>query len=121
MKTPNDQTVFKVATRTAWEDACRNGVYRGSTDDVRDGFIHLSARHQISATLAKHFAGQADLVLVELDAGALGHALRWERSRDGDLFPHLYATLPTAAARAVRALHSGADGVPIVPEDERQC
>jgi uncharacterized protein (DUF952 family) len=108
--------VFKVLTREAWEDACRRGAFGGSDDDLRDGFIHLSAAHQLAGTLAKHFKGQTDLVLITLDANALGDKLKWEPSRGGDLFPHLYSALPTAAALDVRALRSGADGVPIAPE-----
>jgi uncharacterized protein (DUF952 family) len=111
--------VFKVATRKAWDDACRVGIFGGSDDDLRDGFIHLSAAHQLAATLAKHFRGQTDLVLITLDATALGPELKWERSRNGDLFPHLYAVLPTAAAHQVRALSLDDDGVPIIPEDAR--
>jgi uncharacterized protein (DUF952 family) len=121
MSHPEAPSVFKVATRAAWDDACRKGRFNGSADDLRDGFIHLSALHQLSATLAKHFKGQTDLVLVTLDTGALGDALRWERARDGDPFPHLYAGLPVTAARAVRALDLDGSGVPIVPEDVRQC
>jgi len=121
MSHPKAQSVFKVATRAAWDDACRVGLFKGSADDQRDGFIHLSALHQLSATLAKHFKGQTDLVLVTLDTGALGDALRWECARDGDLFPHLYADLPVAAAREVRALELDGSGVPIVPEGVWQC
>jgi uncharacterized protein (DUF952 family) len=117
MRLLDARCVFKVATRTAWEEACRLGTFSGSRDDVRDGFIHLSALHQLAGTLAGHFKGQTELVLIELDAGALGEALRWERSRSGDLFPHLYAPLPTAAARRVRALRLNGSGVPVVPED----
>jgi uncharacterized protein (DUF952 family) len=113
--------VFKVATRQAWEKACRLGAFAGSSDDQRDGFIHLSAAHQLAGTLAKHFKGQTDLVLITLDAAALGDELKWEPSREGDLFPHLYAALPTAAARKVRALDWDDTGLPIVPEDDGQC
>jgi uncharacterized protein (DUF952 family) len=115
------RSVFKVATREAWEEACRLGTFSGSDDDVRDGFIRLSALHQLAGTLARHCKGRTDLVLIELDAGALGEELRWERSRGGDLFPHLYAPLSTAAARRVRALRLDGSGVPVVPEDVRQC
>jgi uncharacterized protein (DUF952 family) len=121
MSNPKAKTVFKVATRAAWNDACREGRFHGSPHDLRDGFIHLSALHQLSATLAKHFKGQTDLVLVTLDAGALGDALQWERARDDDLFPHLYAALPTTAARAVCAIELDGGGVPVVPEDVWQC
>jgi uncharacterized protein (DUF952 family) len=112
--------VFKIAPRTAWENACRSGTFAGSEHDLRDGFIHLSAAHQLAGTLAKHFKGQTDLVLITFDAGELGPELKWEPARDGDLFPHLYADLPTRAARDVRLLRSDASGVPIIPEDDRR-
>jgi uncharacterized protein (DUF952 family) len=120
MSPARSRHVFKVATREAWDVACRLGAFGGSDDDARDGFIHLSAAHQLAGTLAKHFKGQTDLVLITLDADALGAGLKWERSRDGDLFPHLYSALPTAAARQVRALKSDANGVPIVPGEDEQ-
>jgi len=113
--------VYKIATRPAWAEACRCGTYTGSDDDIRDGFIHLSASHQLAGTLGKHFRGKTDLVLITLDAAALGAALRWEPSRNGELFPHLYAALPMAAARAVHALSVDAAGMPIVPEDVTRC
>jgi uncharacterized protein (DUF952 family) len=115
------QRMFKVVARTAWEDACQRGAFAGSADDRRDGFIHLSEDHQLAGTLARHFRGAHDLVLIELDAAVLGSTLRWEPSRGGDLFPHLYAELPTALAVSVRALGLDADGVPIIPEDICQC
>jgi uncharacterized protein (DUF952 family) len=121
MMHPTARSVFKVANRAEWDDACREGHFNGSADDRRDGFIHLSALHQLSTTLAKHFQGQKDLVLVTLDTAALGDALRWKRARYDDLFPHLYSALPVAAARAVRALELDGDGVPIVPGDVWQC
>jgi uncharacterized protein (DUF952 family) len=121
MNSASTQRVFKVAARTAWEDACRRGLFAGSADDRRDGFIHLSEEHQLAGTLDRHYRGQHDLVLVEFDAARLGSALRWEPSRGGELFPHLYGELPTAAAVSVRALVLGADGVPIIPEDVCRC
>ena len=115
------QFVFKVVPRPAWEDACRSGVFIGSADDVRDGYIHLSTREQIAGTLAKHFRGQHDLVLIQFETHVLGATLRWEVSRGGDYFPHLYAALPTASARAVFALPLGADGVPMLPKEFAAC
>lgn len=82
------------------------GAYRGSADDVRDGFIHLSAESQVEVTLRRHFAGQSDLVLVAFDASTLGEALRWEPSRDGALFPHLYGPLSPALALSVTPVSS---------------
>ncbi len=97
-------TVYKICPRGAWEAATAAGVYRGSADDLRDGFVHLSLEHQLAGTAARHFAGQEDLVLVAFDAADLGSALRLEPSRGGDLFPHLYGELSTALARSVRPL-----------------
>jgi uncharacterized protein (DUF952 family) len=117
----NVQTVFKVAPRAAWERACETGAFTGSDADRADGFIHLSALHQLRGTLQKHYAGQPDLLLVAFDAGALGNALKWEPSRGGDLFPHLYAELPTHEALSVHPLTLDADGIPVVPEEVGQC
>jgi uncharacterized protein (DUF952 family) len=120
MTTPH-QFVYKVAPRTAWDAACRAGSYEGSADDLRDGYIHLSSREQLAGTLAKHFRGQDDLVLIQFETRALGEALRWEVSRGGQLFPHLYAGLPTWQALAIHALRLSGDGVPMLPEDIATC
>ena len=109
--------VYKICTRAAWEDACRTGAFAGSADDKRDGFIHLSSPHQLTGTAAKHFRGQADLVLVAFAADRLGPQLVWETSRGGDRFPHYYAELPTSTALWVKPLSLGPDGVPAVPKD----
>ena len=120
MTTPR-QFVFKVAARGVWEDACRTGAFAGSADDLRDGFIHLSTREQLAGTIAKHFRGQHDLVLIQFETYLLGEELRWEVSRGGDLFPHLYAALTTANAGAVHALPLGIDGVPMLPKEFAAC
>ena len=114
-------TVFKIATRSAWADACRAGVFLGSAADRRDGFIHLSAAGQLAQTAAKHFAGETSLLLIAFAAEALGPELKWEPSRNGDLFPHLYAPLPAAAALWTRPLSLGEDGVPQLPPDLDRC
>lgn len=119
--TPTNPFVFKVARREEWDEACRRGSYGGSRDDRRDGFVHLSAFRQLAGTLAKHFRGQKDLVLIKLDTHALGGELVWEPSRGGDLFPHLHAELPVAAAREVYALALDEDGVPVVPKEVTPC
>lgn len=108
--------VYKICSRAAWDDACRAGHYAGSVDDRRDGFIHLSAQHQVAATAAKYFRDQPDLVLVAIGTAPLGTALVWEPSRGGDLFPHHYGPLPVSAAIAVMPLPLANDGVPVVPE-----
>ena len=119
--TASRQFVFKVVPRPVWEDACRGGAFIGSTDDVRDGYIHLSTHEQIAGTLAKHFRGKPDLVLIQIETRVLGEALRWEVSRGGDLFPHLYAALPTASAVTAFPLPLAADGTPILPEELAAC
>jgi uncharacterized protein (DUF952 family) len=115
------QFVFKVVTRAAWEDACRSGTFAGSADDVRDGFIHLSTREQLAGTLAKHFRGQDGLVLIQFETHLLGEQLRWEKSRGGDAFPHLYTVLPTGSACTLHALDLGPDGAPMLPKEFAAC
>ncbi len=90
--------VYKIVSARDWADAEAKGRYDGSADDLRDGFIHLSADDQWTETAAKWFAGQPDLLLVAFEAEVLGPALKWEPSRGGALFPHLYGPLPTALA-----------------------
>jgi uncharacterized protein (DUF952 family) len=102
--------IYKICTAAEWRDAEREGVYRGSAADRADGFIHFSTAAQAPETAAKWFAGQHGLVLVAVDGGALGDALKWEPSRGGALFPHLYADLPLAAVRSVKPLPLDADG-----------
>jgi uncharacterized protein (DUF952 family) len=91
------EPVYKILSAAAYAEAEREGHFLGSADDLRDGFIHLSAAHQLAGTLARHFAGQPALVLLAVDPGRLGDKLKWEPSRSGELFPHLYAPLDFAA------------------------
>ncbi len=109
-------TIYKISPRAAWREAEAAGVFRGAPIDLADGYIHFSAAHQVAETAAKHFRGQADLVLAAIDADKLGDALRWEPSRGGDLFPHLYGPLPMTAVTTVVDLPLAADGAPIAPE-----
>ena len=102
--------LYKVCAETAFTEAMSEGRFEGSPDDRRDGFIHLSAAHQLRGTLDKHFAGQTGLVLLEVDANRLGGNLKWERSRGGAVFPHLYAPLDLAAVVSVMKLELAEDG-----------
>jgi len=97
-------TIYKICTASEWREAERTGVYTGSAVDRRDGFIHFSTAEQAAATAAKHFAGQHDLVLVSVDAANLGKRLKWEPSRGGALFPHLYGTLDLAHVLRIEPL-----------------
>ena len=102
-------TIYHVCKREEWE-AGGNAPYAGSSQDRDDGFIHFSGPGQVRESVAKHRAGQDGLVLVAVESGRLGAALKWEPSRGGDLFPHLYGTLPRAAVISVHDLPLGADG-----------
>ncbi len=111
-------TIYKICERAQWRAAEAAGQYRGSGLDERDGFIHFSTAVQLAETASKHFAKAADLVLVAVDASVLGAQLRWESSRGGELFPHLYATLPLRAVRWARPLPDEIDGRRPLPELE---
>jgi uncharacterized protein (DUF952 family) len=109
------QLIYHMCRDEEWRAAERAGRYDGSSQDAADGFIHFSTSAQIVESAAKHRAGQQGLVLLAVDAAALGTALRWEASRGGALFPHLYGTLPLAAVRRVSPLPLGADGRHVFP------
>ena len=116
-----EELIYKVCARGAWDKACETGHFTGSADDLRDGFIHLSTTMQLRGTLAKHFAGQTDLVLIQVDTRALAAELRWEASTGGKLYPHLYGPLPTVAAVGVSPLALGVDGHYNLPEGFDAC
>lgn len=100
---PLPKTAFKILTRAQWAQFEADGVFHGAPIDIADGFIHLSAADQVQGTLDKHFAGQNDLVLAEIDLDALGYLVKWEVSRGNALFPHIYGPLPrTAVVRVER-------------------
>ena len=109
-------TIYKICERTAWRLAEQSGSYAGSVADARDGFIHFSTAAQLAETMAKHFAGQRELLLVAVDAEALGSALKWESSRGGALFPHLYTALPLTAVRWTKPLPDEVAGQRALPE-----
>lgn len=113
---PVSALVYKILTQEDWNQARQSGTYAGSQDDRHDGFIHLSAAHQARETAARHFRGVDGLVLLALDAGGLGAALKWEPSRRGDLFPHCYGPLPVSAVVWSTPLRLGPDGAPVMPE-----
>jgi uncharacterized protein (DUF952 family) len=109
-------TIYKISPASAWREAERAGVYRGSADDARDGYIHLSTASQLAETLRKHYFGQTGLFLIAVDADALGEALRWEKSRNDELFPHLYGELDLGAVTDVLELRARSDGGHELPE-----
>jgi uncharacterized protein (DUF952 family) len=108
--------IYKILARAEWQAALAAGRYDGSAVDAKDGFIHLSTAAQAPETARRHFAGQPGLIVVELEADELGPGLKWEPSRGGDLFPHLYGGLDPSRALSVREAPLGADGVPVLGE-----
>lgn len=116
----NDATtptrIYHICQRTDWEACQDGGFYNAPEADRADGFLHFSNAEQIVESAARHRAGQAGLVLIEADGGALGDALRWEVSRNGALFPHLYGPIPLDAVTAVHDLPLDPDGLHIFPD-----
>lgn len=107
--------IYHLCLRTEWEAAVPSGTYGGSSQDRADGFIHFSTAEQLPESARKHRIGQPGLVLLAVDPQALGDALRWELSRRGALFPHLYGALPMSAVRSVRDAPLDLQGVPVLP------
>lgn len=94
---PHPHTAFKILTGPQWAQFQADGVFRGAPVDLTDGYIHLSTADQVQATLDKHFEGQDGLVIAEVDLLSLQESIRWEESRGGALFPHIYGELPISA------------------------
>lgn len=114
-----ERSIYTLVRGEEWREAERQGEYRGSADDARDGFLHFSTAAQCRASAAKHRRGEPDLWLVEVDATRLGEALKWEPAAGGrrpGLFPHLYGPLPISAVLSVTRLPLRADGLHDFPE-----
>jgi uncharacterized protein (DUF952 family) len=95
---------YKILTKGQWAGWRATGSFAGAPVDLADGFIHLSAADQVAETHAKWFAGLSELMLVEVDLDRLGDAVRWEPSRGGALFPHVYAAIPLDAVTDARPI-----------------
>lgn len=106
---------FKVMTADQWTACKDSGTFAGAPVDIADGYIHLSTREQVVETVAKHFVGQDNLVLAMVDLAALGDSVKWEPSRGGDLFPHIYGPLPRAAITTTARLRLDPDGSHVFP------
>ncbi|MYZ47992.1 DUF952 domain-containing protein [Propylenella binzhouense] len=110
------ELVYKICPEALWREAEAAGRFAGAPVDHADGFIHFSTARQAPETAARHFAGARDLLLVAVRPGPLGPLLKWEPSRGGDLFPHLYGALPLAAVAWVKPLPLGPDGRHVFPD-----
>jgi len=107
--------IYHMCLREEWELAVKRGSYPGSSQDTADGFIHFSTAEQLPESARRHRMGQSGLVLLAVDPNMLGAALRWEPSRHGALFPHLYGSLPLSAVQSVCDLPLNDQGVPMLP------
>jgi len=112
---PMPALIYKICEAALWREAERRGFFAGAGADLADGYIHFSAADQVAETAARHFDGKRDLVLVAVGADQLGPVLKWEPSRGGARFPHLYGALPLSAVRWVKALPLGGDGRHLFP------
>lgn len=115
MSIRKNELIFKVVDANQWADAQKRREFAGAAIDLQDGYIHFSTASQVRETVAKHFAGQTNLLLVGVDATKLGDLLRWEVSRGGEKFPHLYGKLSLADVISVDDLPIGKDGSHIFP------
>ena len=108
--------IYKILSQNEWSQAQQAGEFAGSAVDHSDGFIHFSSANQVAETAAKHFAGQSDLILLAIDENLLGDELKWEVSRGGDLFPHLYAPLNLSTVQSAELLPLDKNGKHIFPD-----
>lgn len=109
--------IFKIEDQEIWQTATKAGVYEGSTHDKQDGFIHFSTSNQLVGTLNKHYANRINLLLIAIDSTTLGSDLKWEPSRDGALFPHLYAPLPTTHVLWEKPIEQNENGEHSLPSE----
>lgn len=113
----SEHTLYRLADPASLAKASIDGVFEGEALDLADGFIHLSTRDQLAETLETHFSGVTRIALAEIDAGQLGPALKWEKSRGGALFPHVYAPIPFAAIRKIHLMRRGEEAAWQLPEE----
>tara|TARA_B100000700_G_C14311672_1_gene519511 strand:+ start:190 stop:537 length:348 start_codon:yes stop_codon:yes gene_type:complete len=109
--------VYKVCTKEEWNQALVNEFYTGSEIDSKDGFIHLSTKNQLNETITKHFQGKKNLIIISFSSKKIQDNLKWEVSRNGDLFPHYYGNLATKFAEKIHNLCLNADGIHKFPEN----
>ena len=115
MDEPLSELIYKIVDAELWAIAHEQGGFAGAAIDLQDGYIHFSTAAQVRETAAKHFSGQANLLLIGVEPGEMKDELRWESSRGGDLFPHLYGKLSLDCVVSVDDLPIGKDGLHIFP------
>ena len=107
--------IYHICRRDEWEGALEKGCYAGSSQDLEDGFIHFSTAKQVRDSAAKHRAGQTGLVLLTVDPNAVEDILRWEQSRSGMLFPHVYGILDVSAVLRTDPIDLNSIGLHVFP------
>jgi uncharacterized protein (DUF952 family) len=110
------QIVYKICDQKLWSDTEQAGVFIGAEIDLADGFIHFSTFDQVASTLALHFAGRKNLLLIAVDAAAMGEQIVYEAARGGTLFPHLYRSLSLEFVLSAKPIIIGDNGEHIIPE-----
>lgn len=110
-------TAYRLATPERWAEIMMAGEFHGEPHDIADGFIHLSAADQVEGTLIKHYNDHERLLLVEIDLEPLGDSVKWEKSRGGALFPHVYGVIPMDVVRGMRHIRRNEDGDWVLPSD----
>ena len=114
--TAQPETIYKICDQQLWANAEKDGVFKGAEIDLADGFIHFSTADQVASTLAKHFAGRDDLLLIAVDAALMGEKIVYERPRGNMLFPHLYQPLEMQYVLWVKPLPLDENGVYQIPD-----
>lgn len=117
MTTTRPEFIYRLAIPARWAEAMQSGAFIGEADDQRDGFIHFSTADQLEGTLDRHYSGHDRLALVEVPAAVLGDALKWEKSRGGEDFPHLYGALKMQDVSSLRLIRRGDDGSWTLPSE----
>lgn len=107
--------IFKILDKNEWAATQEMGEYSGSVDDLRDGFVHFSTASQLAETAAKHFAGRENLLLLGIETHVLGESLKWEASRGGQLFPHLYGSFAVEQVSIVADFPLDESGCHVIP------
>ncbi|MFA7429053.1 MAG: DUF952 domain-containing protein [Rhodospirillaceae bacterium] len=109
------QRLYRLLPAADWRQAVADGAYRGAAHDAADGFIHLSTADQVEETAAKHYGGVPDLMVLTVDSARLDGEVKWEPSRGGKLFPHLYGTVPLEAVLGAELVATDRDGAYTFP------
>ena len=111
-----NKLIYKICHKSEWEKAKNNGIFKGSSKDILDGYIHFSSKDQVKSTYEKYFLNQKNLIIIEVDTKILNN-LSWEKSRDDLLFPHLYSDLDVNSVKKIYKIKIQKDGSCTFPDN----